>query len=40
MITNVTSQRVRLNTADHVNEQIRRETQRRITYYAAHPGQN
>ena len=39
MMMNLTSQRVRLNTADHVNEQIRRETERRIAYYAARPDQ-
>jgi hypothetical protein len=39
MMINLTSQRVRLNTPDHVNEQIRTETERRIAYYVAHPEQ-
>jgi hypothetical protein len=39
MMINLTSQRVRLNTADHVNEEIRRETERRIAFYVAHPEQ-
>ena len=36
---NATSQRVRLNTADHVNEELSREAERRVTYYASHRDQ-
>jgi hypothetical protein len=36
-MVNPTTQRVPLNTANEVNERVRRETERRIAFYAAHP---
>jgi hypothetical protein len=38
-MVNPTSERVRMNTADGVNDRLRDEVERRITYYIAHPGQ-
>jgi hypothetical protein len=34
---NTTTARVPLNTAAEVNERVRRDTERRLAYYAAHP---
>jgi hypothetical protein len=36
-MVNPTTQRVPMNTDAEVNERVRRETERRIAYYAAHP---
>lgn len=36
-MANLTSQRVRMNTADQVNERLRRQTERRLAFYANHP---
>ena len=36
---NRTSERVRMNTSDEMNEAIHRETERRIAFYASHPEQ-
>jgi hypothetical protein len=36
---NPTSERVRLNTSDDINEQLRHQTERRLAYYADHPEQ-
>ena len=38
-MVNPTSERVRLNTDDDVNQQLHTETERRIAYYLAHPEQ-
>ena len=37
MTINPTAERVRLNTSEVVNEQVRHETEKRVAFYAAHP---
>lgn len=39
MFTNATTERIPINTADHVNQRLHEETERRIAYYLAHPEQ-